>query len=151
MPPCLACMHKGRQPECLKGQVEYGTVYRDMHLKDLLGSIARVEYYIPVLDFYLMLMAFNGFIIINHLFDQTDSLTSSRLDELLQNLNDTVEPLLRGLPDKRPTLHDNVNLSINVLISTPDQRPSLLRFCRLFLSVYIIMYNGTNYRNDTTC
>ena len=44
-------------------------------------------------------------------------------------------PLLRGHPDKRPpplerTL-DNVNLNINVLISTPDERPPLLKghFC----------------------
>ena len=26
-----------------------------MHLKDLLGSIVRVEYYIPALEFYLVL------------------------------------------------------------------------------------------------
>ena len=43
----------------------------------------------------------------------------------------TVEPLLRGHPDERPaplerTL-DNVNLNINVLISTPDERPPLLK------------------------
>ena len=43
----------------------------------------------------------------------------------------TVEPLLRGHPDERP--HplerpiDNVNLNINVLISTPGERPSLLK------------------------
>ena len=34
------------------------TVYGDMHLKDLMGSIARVGYCIPVLDFYLVLKAF---------------------------------------------------------------------------------------------
>ena len=43
----------------------------------------------------------------------------------------TVEPLLRGHPDKRPLLLegplDNVNLNINILISTPDQRPPLLK------------------------
>ena len=43
----------------------------------------------------------------------------------------TVEPLLRGHPDERPTPLerplDNVNLNINVLISTPDERPSLLK------------------------
>ena len=43
----------------------------------------------------------------------------------------TVEPLLRGHPDKRPPplerLLDNVNLNINVLISTPDERPPLLK------------------------
>ena len=33
----------------------YGTVYGDMYLKDFLGSIARVGYYILVLDFYLVL------------------------------------------------------------------------------------------------
>ena len=44
---------------------------------------------------------------------------------------DTVEPLLRGHPYERP--HplerpiDNVNLKINVLISTPDARPPLLK------------------------
>ena len=42
-----------------------------------------------------------------------------------------MEPLLRGHPDERP--HplerplDNVNLNINVLISTPDKRPPLLK------------------------
>ena len=30
-----------------------GTVYGDMHLKDLLGSIAREGYRIPVANFYL--------------------------------------------------------------------------------------------------
>ena len=43
----------------------------------------------------------------------------------------TVEPLLRGHPDERPTplerSLDNVNLNINVLISTPDERPPLLK------------------------
>ena len=43
------------QPDCLKGRVVCGTVYGDMHLKDLLGSIVRVEYRIPVPDFYLVL------------------------------------------------------------------------------------------------
>ena len=42
-----------------------------------------------------------------------------------------MEPLLRGHPDKRPPPLerplDNVNLNINVLISTPDERPSLLK------------------------
>ena len=31
------------QPDCLNGRVVCATVYGDMHLKDLLGSIARVE------------------------------------------------------------------------------------------------------------
>ena len=52
-------MLKGRsltvQPECLKGRLVCGTVYGDMHLKDLLGSIVRVGYRIPVPDFYLVL------------------------------------------------------------------------------------------------
>ena len=43
----------------------------------------------------------------------------------------TVEPLLRGHPDERPTPlerpHDTVNLNINVLIFTPDKRPPLLK------------------------
>ena len=43
----------------------------------------------------------------------------------------TVEPLLRGHPDERPAplkrLLDNVNLNINVLISTPDEGPPLLK------------------------
>ena len=39
---------------CLKGQVVCGTVYGDMHLKDL-GSFVRVGYRIPVPDLYLML------------------------------------------------------------------------------------------------
>ena len=43
----------------------------------------------------------------------------------------TVEPLLRGHPDERPPPLerplDHVNLTINVLISTPDERPPLLK------------------------
>ena len=41
------------QPDCLKGRVVCGTVYGDMHLKDLLELFARVT--ITVLDFYLVL------------------------------------------------------------------------------------------------
>ena len=41
----------------------------------------------------------------------------------------TVEPLLRGHPDERPAPLerplDNVNININVLISTPDEKPPL--------------------------
>ena len=49
---------------------------------------------------------------------------------LMKSVN-TVEPLVRGHLDERPpslerTL-DNVNLNINVLISTPDERPTLLK------------------------
>ena len=43
----------------------------------------------------------------------------------------TVEPLLRGHPDERPLPlerpHDKENLNIKVLISTPDERPPLLK------------------------
>ena len=39
----------------IKGRVVCETVYVDMHYKDLLGSIVRVGYCIPVLDFYLVL------------------------------------------------------------------------------------------------
>ena len=43
----------------------------------------------------------------------------------------TVEPLLRGHPDEGPTSLkwplDTVNLNINVLIFTPDERPPLLK------------------------
>ena len=57
--PALACMRQGRsltvQPDCLKSRVVCGTVYGDMHLKDLLGSFVRVGYCIPVPDFYLVL------------------------------------------------------------------------------------------------
>ena len=42
-----------------------------------------------------------------------------------------MEPLLRGHPDERPPPLErpieNVNLNINVLISTPDERPPLLK------------------------
>ena len=55
---CLPAM-QGRsltvQPDCLRSWVVCGTVYGDMHLKDLLGSIVRVGYHIPILDFYLVL------------------------------------------------------------------------------------------------
>ena len=43
----------------------------------------------------------------------------------------TVEPLLRGRPDERPPPLerplDNVNLNINVLISSSDEGPPLLK------------------------
>ena len=46
-------------------------------------------------------------------------------------LLNTVELLLRGHPNERPSPLerpiDNVNLNINVLISTPDERPPLLK------------------------
>ena len=46
-------------------------------------------------------------------------------------LSRTVEPLLRGHPDERPTPLekplDIVNLNTNVLIFTPDERPPLLK------------------------
>ena len=55
---CLPAWHAVRygwslavQPDCLKGRVVCGTVYGDMHLKDLLGSIVRVGYCIPVPEF----------------------------------------------------------------------------------------------------
>ena len=42
-----------------------------------------------------------------------------------------VEPFFRGHPDKRPPLLerllDNVNININVLMSTPDNRTPLLK------------------------
>ena len=47
------------------------------------------------------------------------------------NNNITVEPLLRGHPFERPPPLErplnNVNLNISVLISTPDERPPLLK------------------------
>ena len=45
----------GSADNCLKGRVVYGTVYGEMHLKDLLGSFVRVGYRIPFPDFYLVL------------------------------------------------------------------------------------------------
>ena len=57
---CLPAWHAMRwsltvQPDCLKGRVVCGTVYGDMHLKDLLGSFVRVGYRILVPDFYQVL------------------------------------------------------------------------------------------------
>ena len=57
--PAWHAMRLGRsltvQPDYLKGRVVCGTVYGDMHLKDVLGLILRVGYCIPVPDFYLVL------------------------------------------------------------------------------------------------
>ena len=57
-------------------------------------------------------------------------LVSIKSNEILQ-LHFTVEPLLRGHPDERPLplerSLDNENLNVNVLISTPDKRPPLLK------------------------
>ena len=51
--------------------------------------------------------------------------------EAIANTINTVKPPLRGHPEERPTPLerplDNVNLNINVLISTPDERPPLLK------------------------
>ena len=48
-----------------------------------------------------------------------------------QEMANTVEPLLRGHPDDRPTPLerplDNVNLNINILIYTPDEGTPLLK------------------------
>ena len=56
---------------------------------------------------------------------QTKALT------LVNIVNITVEPLLRGHPDERPTPLerplDNVNLNINVFRFTPDESPPLLK------------------------
>ena len=50
---------------------------------------------------------------------------------VINNKDTTVEPLLRGHPDNRPPPLerplDKVNLNINVLISTPYERPPLLK------------------------
>ena len=43
------------QPVGLKSRVVSGTVYGDMYLNCLLGSIARVAYSIPVPNLYLVL------------------------------------------------------------------------------------------------
>ena len=51
----MARMCYGRSLTVQLGQVVCGTVYWDMHFKDLLGSIARVGYCIPVPDFYIVL------------------------------------------------------------------------------------------------
>ena len=40
---------------CINGKKRFGTVFGDMNLNDLLGSIARVGYHIVVPDFYLVL------------------------------------------------------------------------------------------------
>ena len=57
-------MRKGRslpvQTDCLKGRVVFGPIYGNVHLKDLLRSIARVGYCIPVPDFYPMLHGLQG-------------------------------------------------------------------------------------------
>ena len=41
--------------QCLKDCVVCGTVYGNMHLKDLLRSFVRVGYCIQVPDFYLVI------------------------------------------------------------------------------------------------
>ena len=52
------------------------------------------------------------------------------LNSCIQSSITTVEPLLRGHPEEKPPPLerpiDNVNVNINVLISTPDERTPLL-------------------------
>ena len=54
-----------------------------------------------------------------------------RVDQNTSNLQYTMEPLLRGHPNDMPLplvrSIDNVNLNIDVLISTPYERPPLLK------------------------
>ena len=61
---CLSAGHagityKGRsltvQPDLVKGRIVCVIVYGDKRYKDILGSMARVGYCIPVPDFYLVL------------------------------------------------------------------------------------------------
>ena len=57
--------------------------------------------------------------------------STTKSDNLAPLILYAEEPLLRGHPDKRPPLLErplhNVNLNLNVLISTPDERPPLLK------------------------
>ena len=54
LPRCLTCKI-GSETQFCKRPVACETVYGDIHLKDLLGSIARLGYCIPIPDFYLVL------------------------------------------------------------------------------------------------
>ena len=53
------------------------------------------------------------------------------MNSIMKLYYDTVESLLGSNPDERPTplkrAYDDVNLNINVLISTPVERPPLLK------------------------
>ena len=51
---CVNCSSLASTQKSI-GRVVCGTVYEEMHLKDLLGSFVRVGYRIPVPDFYLVL------------------------------------------------------------------------------------------------
>ena len=51
----LGCRSLAVQPNCLKGRVVCGTVYGEMHLKDLLGSFVRVGNRVTFPDFNLVL------------------------------------------------------------------------------------------------
>ena len=59
----MVCRYKGKsltiQPDFLKGPVVCRTVYEDMHLKDLLGSILQEWYRIAVPDYYLLYLLSN--------------------------------------------------------------------------------------------
>ena len=54
LPLCWVRGYYGRslavQPDCVKGLIVCGIVYGDTYYIDLLGSIARVGYLIPVPD-----------------------------------------------------------------------------------------------------
>ena len=59
LPPCFVCRHYCRslvvQLEGKTGRVLCGTVYGDLYYKDLLRSIVRKGYCIPVPNFYIVL------------------------------------------------------------------------------------------------
>ena len=62
LPLCMACntlgLDFGSAAGLSKRPGMCGTIYGDMHLKDLLGSIIRIGYCVLVPDFYLVLHVF---------------------------------------------------------------------------------------------
>ena len=58
---CLSAWHTANRIgvwQCVKDRPVCGAVYGDTHYKDILESILRVGYCIPVLHFYLVLHGF---------------------------------------------------------------------------------------------
>ena len=87
-----------------------------------------------IVTFVHILSSFNGKIILIAKIDKQSYLHGINMKNPNRKNEEhgcTVEPPLRGHPDERSTPLerplDNVNLNINVLISSPDERPPLLK------------------------
>ena len=87
--------------------------------------ICQCSFYVNVLELYLYPFVFLKNTFIDILIVQIGIYILINRTIMILQYTYTVEPLMRPPPLERPL--DNVNLCINVLIFTPDERPPLLK------------------------